>query len=107
MFSAAAQQGDEHILLQVTESVYGSRTATARLLLEQAGAWVITVWHTCPSGAQGEATPTVLTTHRVVVEEATASAKCSRLTGFWPPQGALAGMPAAFIIQVSSLDSCS
>lgn len=106
MFSAAAQQGDERILLQVTEAVYGSRTVTARLCLEHAGTWLITVWHTCTCGAQEGATPTVLTTHQVVVEEATASAACSRLSGFWPPQGALAGMPAAFTIQVNLLD-CS
>lgn len=102
LFSATAQQGDHLIPLQVTESNHGPRTATARLQLEHAGKWLVTVMHACPSGPT-EAAPTSLTSHQVVVEEAAASAACSRLTGFWPAQGAIAGVPAAFTIQVRSL----
>ena len=59
--------------------------------------------HCCTAGFP-EAAPTVLITHQVVVEEAAASAACSRLTDFWPVQGAIAGMPAAFTIKVGSQD---
>ena len=103
MFSAVAQQNDQLIPLHITESVCGTRTATACLLLEHAGKWTITVLHDCTAGIL-EAAPTVVTTHQVVVGEATASAACSRLTDFWPAQGAIAGMPAAFTIKVGSQD---
>ena len=99
LFSATAQQGDQSIPLQVTESTHGPRTATARLHLEHAGKWLIQVLHACTSGPT-EATPSILTSQQVVVEEGAASAACSRLTGFWPAQGAIAGVPAAFTIQV-------
>ena len=105
LFSATAQQGDQLIPLQVTESTHGPRTASARLHLEHAGKWVIRIMHTCTSGPT-EDTPTILTSHQVFVEEGSASAACSRLTDFWPAQGAIAGVPAAFTIQVSSLHSC-
>ena len=38
----------------------------------------------------------------VEVEEGAASASCCRLRGFWPMQGAIADVPAGFIIQASN-----
>ncbi len=45
--------------------------------------------------------PEVLRESRVAVREAGASSARSFLTSFWPPQGAVAGVPAGFVIQVS------
>ena len=80
--------------------MHAPRTATACLPLEQAGRWTVTVSHASSSEATGVISSPV-SDHEVVVEEAAASADCSRLTGFWPPQGAIAGVPACFVIQVS------
>ena len=100
LFPAVAQQGSQRIPLAITESAHAPRTATAHLLLEQAGKWTVTVSHA--SGSEiTDVSSNVLTSHEVVVEEAADSAGCSRLTGFWPPQGAIAGVPATFVIQVS------
>ena len=99
LFTATAQQGDNAISPLVTESLQSPRTAVAHLQLEHAGKWTVTITHTSSSEAT-EAVCTVLASHEVTVEEGEASAACSRLTGFWPPQGAVAGVQAGFIIQV-------
>ena len=45
--------------------------------------------------------PEVLRESVIHVREAAASSARSFLTGFWPPQGAVAGVPAGFVIQVT------
>ncbi len=39
------------------------------------------------------------------VRAATACSAASIISGFWPPQGAVAGVPAGFVIQARSLPS--
>ena len=99
MFRAHAQLEDSVVPIHITESLQAPRTATAHLLLEAAGDWTISVsFNTTGSGGAEDSTVTAM--QRVEVEEGRASASCCKLSGFWPVQGAIADVPAGFIIQV-------
>ncbi len=100
-FAVEAKLGDSIIPGRITESLQGPRAVTAHLLLQQAGHWTTAVsFHS--SSPEGADVSTVIASHVVEVEEGVASASCSKLSGFWPVQGAIADVPAGFIIQVCS-----
>ena len=106
-FAVEARLWDSIIPGRITEYLQGPRAVTAHLLLQQAGRWTIAVsFHF--SSPEGDRVSTVIASHVVEVEEGVASANCCRLSGFWPVQGAIADVPAGFIIQVcSSYTECS
>ncbi|DBA83503.1 TPA: hypothetical protein ACH3X2_006431 [Trebouxia sp. C0005] len=97
-FAVEARLWDSIIPGRITEYLQGPRAVTAHLLLQQAGRWTIAVsFHF--SSPEGDRVSTVIASHVVEVEEGVASANCCRLSGFWPVQGAIADVPAGFIIQ--------
>ena len=101
MLTVEAKLGDDIVPSRVTESLQAPRTATACLLLQQAGQWTVTVsLHT--SSPEGNNESIEISRQLVEVEEGAASASCCRLRGFWPMQGAIAEVPAGFIIQASN-----
>jgi hypothetical protein len=84
----------------------GTRTAVVALQAQTAGAYTLRILLYPDASLQREnRKPDVLRESRLVVREAGASSARSFLTGFWPPQGAVAGVPAGFVIQVSHLQS--
>lgn len=100
-FAVNARLGDSIIPGRIMESLQGPRAVTAHLLLQQAGRWTTAVsFHS--SSPEGADVSTVIASHVVEVEEGVASASSCRLLGFWPVQGAIADVPAGFIIQVCS-----
>ncbi len=100
-FAVEAKLGDSIIPGRITESLQGPRAVTAHLLLQQAGRWTTAVsFHI--SSREGADVSMVIASHVVEVEEGVASASHCRLLGFWPVQGAVADVPAGFIIQVCS-----
>lgn len=101
MFTVEAKLGDDVVPSRVTESLQAPRTATACLLLQQAGQWTVTVLLDTSSPKDSDERIEIAR-QLVEVEEGAASASCCRLRGFWPMQGAIAEVPAGFIIQASN-----
>ena len=100
-FAVEAKLGDSIVPGRITESLQSPRAVTAHLLLQQAGHWTTAVsFHS--SSPEDADVSTVIALHVVEVEEGLACASCCRLLGFWPVQGAIADVPAGFIIQVCS-----
>lgn len=71
------------------------------LRAQMAGPYVLRILLFPDAALQKESPlPDVLRETRITVREAAASSARSFLTGFWPPQGAVAGVPAGFVVQV-------
>ncbi|CAL8470626.1 g10168 [Coccomyxa elongata] len=84
----------------VTETSSGTRTAIVSLQAQTTGPRRLHILLFPDASLHKEnRQPEVLRESLIYVREAAASSARSFLTSFWPPQGAVAGVPAGFVIQ--------
>ena len=80
----------------------GARGVAVTLLAQQTGEYTLRISHMRDASVEQE----LVAECAVCIEEACACAGTSTVTGFWPEQGALAGVPAGFIVQVVPFVRC-
>lgn len=85
----------------------GRRSAVVSLSAKTAGQYKLRVLLQPESSLHKEnPLPDTVAEHALRVVEAGASSALSWLGGFWPPQGAVAGIPAGLSIQASRCIAC-